>query len=233
MSVVAPDPVELLRELIRFDTTNPPGREAAAVAHVDAVLRAAGISTRLLESAPGRPNLVARLPGRGVAPPLLMQAHVDVVPADPAGWTHPPFDATVADGFVWGRGALDMKSGLAMMVTALVRAVAAGFTPPGDVILAVLADEEAGGDHGARFLVDKHPELFAGVRYALGEFGGFTLDIAGTRSRRCRCRRSRSASWSRPSVGPAATARSRSAAASRPGWPACSRGSTGRGCPST
>ena len=181
MSVVAPDPVELLRQLIRFDTTNPPGREAAAVAHVDAVLRAAGISTRLLESAPGRPNLVARLPGRGVAPPLLMQAHVDVVPADPAGWTHPPFGATVAGGFVWGRGALDMKSGLAMMVTALVRAVAAGFTPPGDVVLAVLADEEAGGDHGARFLVEKHPELFAGVRYALGEFGGFTLDIAGKR----------------------------------------------------
>jgi acetylornithine deacetylase/succinyl-diaminopimelate desuccinylase-like protein len=181
VSVVAPDPVELLRELIRFDTTNPPGREAAAVAHVDAVLRAAGLSTRLLESVPGRPNLVARLPGRGVAPPLLMQAHVDVVPADPAGWTHPPFDATVADGFVWGRGALDMKSGLAMMVTAVVRAVAAGATPPGDVVLAVVADEEAGGDHGARFLVEKHPELFAGVRYALGEFGGFTLDIAGRR----------------------------------------------------
>jgi len=181
VTVVAPEPVELLRQLIRFDTTNPPGREAAAVAHVDDVLRGAGIATRLLESVPGRPNLVARLPGRGVAPPLLMQAHVDVVPADPAGWTHPPFEAAVAGGFVWGRGSLDMKSGLAMMVTALVRAVAAGATPPGDVVLAVVADEEAGGDHGARFLVEKYPELFAGVRYALGEFGGFTLDIAGTR----------------------------------------------------
>jgi acetylornithine deacetylase/succinyl-diaminopimelate desuccinylase-like protein len=181
VSVEAPDPVELLRRLIRFDTTNPPGAEAAAVAHVEEILRGAGLQTRLLESVPGRPNLVARLPGRGVAPPLLLQAHVDVVPADPAGWTHPPFEATLADGYVWGRGALDMKSGLAMMVTALVRAVAAGATPPGDVVLAVLADEEGGGTHGARFLVDRHPELFAGVRYALGEFGGFTLDLAGRR----------------------------------------------------
>jgi acetylornithine deacetylase/succinyl-diaminopimelate desuccinylase-like protein len=179
--VAAPDPVELLRQLIRFDTTNPPGDEAAAVAHVAGVLHGLGLETRLYESVAGRPNLVARLPGRGVAPPLLWQAHIDVVPADPAGWTHPPFSATLADGFVHGRGALDMKSGLAMMVTAVGRALEQGRPPAGDVILAVLADEEAGGVHGARFLVDKHPELFAGVRYALGEFGGFTLELAGRR----------------------------------------------------
>jgi acetylornithine deacetylase/succinyl-diaminopimelate desuccinylase-like protein len=110
-----------------------------------------------------------------------MQGHLDVVPVSEHGWTHPPFSGEIADGFLWGRGSLDMKGGVVMMLTALLRMVESGATPPGDVILALLADEEGGGDHGAKYLVEERPELFAGVRYAIGEFGGFTMEIAGRR----------------------------------------------------
>jgi acetylornithine deacetylase/succinyl-diaminopimelate desuccinylase-like protein len=174
-------PAELLQRLIRFDTTNPPGDEAGCSAFVEEVVRQAGCEARLFEKESGRPNLVARLPGAGHAPPLLLQGHVDVVTTAGQDWRHPPFDAVVEDGFVWGRGALDMKGGVAMMIAAFLRAAAAASPPPGDVILCVLADEEAGSDLGARFLVEEHAELFEGVRFALGEFGGFTQEVAGRR----------------------------------------------------
>lgn len=172
-------PAELLQRLIRFDTTNPPGGEGECIAWVKGLLDDAGLEARILEKAPGRPNLLARLPGAGAAAPLLLQGHVDVVTTAGQDWTRPPFSGTVEDGFVWGRGALDMKGGVAMMIAAVLRAAAAGAKPPGDVLLCVLSDEEAGGDHGAKFLVEKHAELFDGVRFALGEFGGFTQEIAG------------------------------------------------------
>lgn len=174
-------PAELARRLIQFDTTNPPGNEAACVTFIREALAAAGIESTLLARDPGRPNLIARLPGRGEAPPLLLQGHVDVVTTEHQDWTHPPFAGVVADGFLWGRGALDMKGGVAMLVAAFLRARAEGAALPGDVILCVLADEEAGGDYGARFLVERHPELFAGVRYALGELGGFSFALGGRR----------------------------------------------------
>ena len=170
--------------MIRVDTTNPPGDEGTLVGYLDGLLRDAGVQTTLVESAPGRPNLIARLPGAGTASPLLMQGHLDVVPAGDHGWTHPPFSGELADGFVWGRGSLDMKSGVVMMLTALLRKAEVGTErplPPGDVILALVADEEAGGEAGAKYLVEKRPELFDGVRYAIGEFGGFTMEIAGRR----------------------------------------------------
>ena len=110
----------------------------------------------------------------------MLQGHVDVVAAR-GKWQHPPFAGELDDGYVWGRGALDMKGGVAMMLAAFMRAATAASQPPGDVILCVLADEEAGSDHGADFLVREHAELFEGVRYALGEFGGFTMQIAGRR----------------------------------------------------
>jgi acetylornithine deacetylase/succinyl-diaminopimelate desuccinylase-like protein len=138
----------------------------------------------MIGSSPERPNLVARLAGRGTVAPLLLQGHVDVVPAV-GEWRHPPFAGEVADGYVWGRGALDMKGGVAMMLAAFMRAVArvnaGGTPPPGDVILCLMSDEENGSAEGAELLVRDHPELFADVRYALGEFGGFTLDVAGRR----------------------------------------------------
>jgi len=166
-------PAELLRTLLRFDTTNPPGNEAECVAWINALLAKAGLETTVLAKDPERPNLIARLEGRGCAPPLLLYGHVDVVTTAGQQWTHPPFDAEVAERYLWGRGALDMKGGVAMMLAALLRAKAEGPTPPGDVVLAIVSDEEGGGQYGAGYLADR----FEGVRYALGEFGGFSAYV--------------------------------------------------------
>ena len=174
-------PAALLQELIRFDTTNPPGNEGPCIAFVEGLLREAGLATTILAKDPARPNLLARLPGAGDAPPLLLYGHVDVVTTAGQTWRYPPFEGREADGYVWGRGALDMKGGVAMMLAAVLRARAEGLTPPGDVLLAILSDEEDGGDYGARYLVEEHADRFAGVRYALGEFGGFSLHIGGRR----------------------------------------------------
>jgi acetylornithine deacetylase/succinyl-diaminopimelate desuccinylase-like protein len=171
---------ELLQELIRFDTTNPPGNEAACIDFLRAQLDEVGCETETYEQAPGRPNLVSRLAG-GDSPPLLLQGHVDVVTTDRQHWKHPPFAAVLEDGYVWGRGALDMKAGVAMLVHAFLRAKRERVQLPGDLMLLVLSDEEAGGNVGARYLVQEHPELFDGMRYALGEFGGFTLHVGGKR----------------------------------------------------
>ncbi|MDE3154920.1 MAG: M20/M25/M40 family metallo-hydrolase [Acidobacteriota bacterium] len=174
-------PADLLGDLIRFDTTNPPGHEAACIAYVRGLLEAAGLDCVLLARTPERPNLLTRLRGAGAAPPLLVYGHVDVVPTEGQRWSHPPFAGDVADGFLWGRGALDMKGGVAMMLAAVLQLQAAGVRPAGDVVLAVLSDEEAGGNEGAKFLVEEHAGRFAGIRYALGEFGGFTLSVGGRR----------------------------------------------------
>lgn len=180
LSPIYQRPVELLQRLIRFDTTNPPGNEADAVSFIDSLLTGVGIETRILAKSPQRPNLVARLSG-GNAPPLLLYGHVDVVTTENQQWQHPPFRGELVDGFVWGRGALDMKGGVAMMLAAFLRAKAEGLELPGDVVLAIVSDEEAGGDFGSRFLVEEHPDLFDGIRYAIGEFGGFTLHVGNRR----------------------------------------------------
>jgi acetylornithine deacetylase/succinyl-diaminopimelate desuccinylase-like protein len=171
--------LELLQQLIRFDTTNPPGAEGECVAWIRGLLEEAGIESELHERTPGRPNLVARLPGAGSAPGLLLYGHVDVVTTRGQEWRHPPFAGDLADGFVWGRGALDMKGGVAMLVQAFLRA--RELPLKGELVLAVLVDEEAGGDDGARFLAAERADAFAGVKYALGEFGAFSLPIAGRR----------------------------------------------------
>lgn len=170
-------PAELLQNLIRFDTTNPPGNEAECITYINGLLTEAGFETTLLAKSSNRPNLIARLQGRGTAPPLLLYGHVDVVTTANQKWTHPPFEGKIVDGCVWGRGALDMKGGVAMMLAALLRAKAEGLTPAGDVVLALVCDEEAGGDYGVKYLVEEHPEQFEGIRYALGEFGGFPLYV--------------------------------------------------------
>jgi acetylornithine deacetylase/succinyl-diaminopimelate desuccinylase-like protein len=174
-------PAELLQRLIRFDTTNPPGNEAACIGYIRDVLAEAGISSTILARDPARPNLIARVAGRGDAPPLLLYGHVDVVTTGGQNWSHPPFSGDIADGAVWGRGALDMKDGIAMMLAALLRVVAEDTPLPGDVIFAALSDEENWGDYGASFLVEEHADLFRGVRYALGELGGFTTFVGGQR----------------------------------------------------
>ena len=172
-------PVELLQRLIQFDTTNPPGNEVECIHYINTLLTEAGFETLLLGPNPTRPNLVTRLKGRGDARPLLLQGHIDVVTTVGQTWQHPPFAATIADGYLWGRGTLDMKGGVAMMLCSLLQAKAEGIEFPGDVVLALLSDEEAGGIEGAQYLVEHHAELFQNIRYALGEFGGFSVHIGG------------------------------------------------------
>lgn len=170
-------PAQLLQHLIRFNTTNPPGNEGECIHFIQQELQEVGIETKLVGLDEKRPNLIARIKGQGDAPPLLLQGHVDVVTTAHQDWLYPPFEAVEADGFIWGRGALDMKSGVAMMLAAFQRASVEGASLPGDVILTVLSDEEVGGTYGARYLVEQQAHLFEGVRYALGEFGGFTMRV--------------------------------------------------------
>jgi acetylornithine deacetylase/succinyl-diaminopimelate desuccinylase-like protein len=172
-------PVELLQRLIRFNTTNPPGNEAECIHYINTLLTEAGFQTTLLANDPARPNLIARLAGQGNARPLLLQGHIDVVTTEKQDWQQPPFEGRIVDNYLWGRGTLDMKGGVAMMLAALLRAKAEGISLPGDVVLTLLSDEEAGGDEGAKFLVENHAELFKDIRYALGEFGGFSITIGG------------------------------------------------------
>jgi acetylornithine deacetylase/succinyl-diaminopimelate desuccinylase-like protein len=174
-------PAELLQRLLRFDTINPPGAQRECLEWVAGLLKRAGLETTFVAAEPERPSLVARLRGRGDAPPLMLQAHVDVVPTAGQEWTHPPFAGEIVDGFIWGRGALDMKSGAAMFIAAMLRAAETGLQPAGDVVLALLADEEAAGDPGAAHLVRERPDLLEGVRYSLGEFGGFSLEMGARR----------------------------------------------------
>src|SRR5690606_17219007 len=123
----------------------------------------------------------ARLKGTGNAPPLLLYGHVDVVTTEGQDWTHPPFAAEVHDGYIWGRGAIHMKGGVAMLGSAFNRAKTDKLPLPGDVLLCILSDEEVGGAAGAAFLVEEHPDLFTGICYALGEFGGFSFTLGGRR----------------------------------------------------
>ena len=134
----------LLAQLVAVNTENPPGNEAACIEFIRAQLEEAGCETRIYAKDPARPNLVSRLFG-GSAPPLLLQGHVDVVTTAGPAWTHPPFEARLEDGYIWGRGALDMKGGVAMLVHAFLRAGRETVALPGDLVLVVLSDEEAGG----------------------------------------------------------------------------------------
>ena len=172
-------PVELLQNLIRFNTTNPPGNEAECITYINNLLVQAGFETTLIARVPERPNLVTRLKGQGNAKPLLLYGHVDVQPAEGQKWRHPPFEAKIVDGYIWGRGALDMKGEVAMMLTAMLRAKREGLVPAGDVVLAVLSDEEGLGFYGAQYVVETHASMFEGVHYGIGEFGGFTLHMGG------------------------------------------------------
>lgn len=167
--------VASLRDLLRLNTTNPPGNERIATEYLSGLLGQHDIQFTVIESMPTRASLVARLKGRDrTLPPLMLSSHTDVVPVEEHSWTHPPFGAEMAEGCVWGRGALDMKNKTAIdfvLVTAMARA---GARPERDLIVAAVADEEAGSDLGARFLVERHPELVR-AGYVLNEAGGFTL----------------------------------------------------------
>jgi acetylornithine deacetylase/succinyl-diaminopimelate desuccinylase-like protein len=179
--------VRIARDLIRIDTSNYGGGraepEALAADYVESVLSGLGIPSVRYERAPGRTNLVARWSGTDpTLPALLLHAHLDVVPADPAAWTHPPFEGVIADGMLWGRGAIDMKNFAAMMLAAVGRLVGSGFTPQRDILLLFFADEEGGTEFGSDWLVDAHPEVFAGVESAIGEGGGYSVSVGGRRA---------------------------------------------------
>jgi acetylornithine deacetylase/succinyl-diaminopimelate desuccinylase-like protein len=174
-------PAELLQRLIRFDTTNPPGDERECIEFIQGLLEGAGVATETYAREAGRPNLVARVAGKGKRPPLLLQGHVDVVTTAGQEWQHPPFGGELADGEIWGRGAIDMKGAVSMYISAFLRAARGELELPGDVMLVVLSDEEHGGDYGAKFLVEQHPQLFTGITHALGEAGGISHVIAGKR----------------------------------------------------
>ena len=180
----AAEVVEICRDLIRMDTSNygdqeGPGERKAAE-HVAALLDEVGISSQLFESEPGRTSVVARWGGtEGDA--LLLHGHLDVVPAAAEDWQVHPFSGEVQDGYVWGRGAVDMKAFDAMLLSVVRARQRAGRIPTRPIVLCFTADEEAGGHKGAEVLVRDHPELFEGVTEAVGEVGGFSVTVRGRR----------------------------------------------------
>ncbi|QIZ98819.1 M20/M25/M40 family metallo-hydrolase [Leifsonia sp. PS1209] len=177
----------IARDLIRFDTTNygegKSNGETDAAEYVEARLRGMGLEPQLFDSDPGRTSVVARVPGRNAdKPALVVHGHLDVVPADPRNWSVDPFGGVIKDGLLWGRGAVDMKNMDAMILTAVGDLLAAGEQPERDLVVAFFADEEDGGRRGSHFLVDNHPELFAGATEAISEVGGYSIDLDGQRA---------------------------------------------------
>jgi acetylornithine deacetylase/succinyl-diaminopimelate desuccinylase-like protein len=170
----------LLAELIRFNTVNPPGNERAAIEHLERYLSAAGFETEILGTSPERANLIATLSGEASGPTLLLLGHVDTVLADPGEWTHDPWSGDVADGFLWGRGALDMKSQVAAEAVAGATLARSGWRPAGTLKLVFVADEETGGDLGAQWLCSEHPDKVR-CDMLLNEGGGEVFEFDGRR----------------------------------------------------
>jgi acetylornithine deacetylase/succinyl-diaminopimelate desuccinylase-like protein len=184
MNETAADEVAgICRDLLRIDTTNTGDPrttvgECVAAEYVAARLAEAGIESVVHESAPKRANLVARIRGRDPSRgALLIHGHLDVVPADASEWSVPPFEGVEKDGYLWGRGAIDMKDFDAMMLAVVREWQRTGYTPPRDIVLAFTADEEAGMQFGSQFLVQEHADLLEGCTEAIGEVGGFSYTI--------------------------------------------------------
>lgn len=173
-----------LQELIRLDTTNPPGNETLAARYLEGVLKAEGFDPIVVESAPGRGNVLATYKG-GDEEPLMLLGHTDVVAVEPEHWTHPPFSGALVDGYVWGRGALDMKNMVAAELMVFILLKREGVQLNRDIVFAATADEEAGkGNHGPGWILDNRPELFA-APYIITEGGGHDLEVAGRKFYTC------------------------------------------------
>jgi acetylornithine deacetylase/succinyl-diaminopimelate desuccinylase-like protein len=177
----------IAQELIRFDTVNfGEGRsngETDAAEYLGELLTDLGLKPTYVDAATGRTSVIARVPGADpTLPALVVHGHTDVVPADPTNWTVDPFGGVIRDGMLWGRGAVDMKNMDAMIITALQDILGAGKQPKRDLIVAFFSDEENGGVFGSHYVVDEHPELFAGATEAISEVGGYSVTFNGQRS---------------------------------------------------
>ncbi len=174
--------VRICQDLIRIPSVNfgeGKGNEKEVAEYVAALLEEVGIKTTIYESAPGRCNVMARISGRDSSRPgLVVHGHLDVVPVNADDWSVNPFCGDIIDGFIWGRGAVDMKNMDAMIIATVRDWSRTGYVPPRDIVLAFFADEEAGSILGSHWMVDKHPELFSGCSEAISEVGGFSVTVA-------------------------------------------------------
>ena len=175
--------ITLCQEMIRIPSVNHgegKGDEKAMAEYVASKLAEVGIKSELIETAPNRVNVVAKVEGADQSRPgLVLHGHIDVVPANAADWSVDPFSGVIKDGFIWGRGAVDMKDMNAMILATVRMWQRIGYKPPRNILLAFFADEEAGGDYGSRWLVKHRPEVFAGYSEAVSEVGGFSVTITG------------------------------------------------------
>jgi acetylornithine deacetylase/succinyl-diaminopimelate desuccinylase-like protein len=177
------DTITLCQELIRIPSVNygeGRGDEKAVAEYIATKLAEVGIEYELIETAPNRVNVVAKIAGADQnRPGLVLHGHIDVVPADAKDWSVDPFSGVIKDGFIWGRGAVDMKNIDAMILACVRSWKRNGFTPPRNVLIVFFADEEASGTFGSRWLVKNRPELFSGYDQAVSEVGGFSVTITG------------------------------------------------------
>ena len=174
--------IRICRELIQIPSVNygdGKGNEKEVADHVVQLLKEVGIESRIYESAPGRCNVIARIKGsNNKLPGLVVHGHLDVVPANSSDWSVDPFKAEIKDGYIWGRGAVDMKNMNAMILATVRSWTRNGFTPQRDIVLAFFADEEAGSIFGSHYMVDHHPEVFRGCTEAISEVGGFSVTLS-------------------------------------------------------
>ncbi len=170
---------KILSELLQIDTTNPPGNERPAAEYLQRFLKKEGISSEILEKEPGRSNLLARIKGSNPGPTLMLLSHTDVVPAtNPKNWKYPPFSGAIKDGYIWGRGALDMKSMTAMQAVTFALFKRLNLSFSGELIFLAVADEEKGGTYGAAWLAEKHRDKVH-ADYVINEGGGMPLELNG------------------------------------------------------
>ncbi len=176
------DAVSFAQKLIQFDTTNGVGPERDCILYIKEMLESHGIETKLICRDENRPNLFAKIPSKNpdpAIPPFVMYGHVDVVSTTGQNWEKDPFAGIIEDGYLWGRGAIDMKGEVAMFLASMIRLADEKIELPFDVVCIALSDEEGSSEYGAKYLVEHHPEEFKGMKYAIGEIGGFSLHIMG------------------------------------------------------
>lgn len=176
------DAVSIAQKLMQFDTTNGVSPERDCILYIKDMLESHGIETKLVFRDENRPNLFAKIRSKNpdpAIPPFVMYGHVDVVSTTGQAWEKDPFGGIIEDGYLWGRGAIDMKGEHGMFLEALIRLADEQIDLPFDVVYLAVSDEEGTSDYGVKYLVENHPEEFAGMKYAIGEIGGFSLHIMG------------------------------------------------------